>query len=70
MAGDVKMINAFHWQGKPSIFTTGKSPHMYSSEYVQKHFGTSLRNKPSTISLSGGSPYQAPVLMKTKRAKK
>ncbi len=60
-------INAFHWRGAPSIFTTGKHPHMYRSEYVQKHFETSIRKKPSTVSLAGGSKERLPELMKTKK---
>lgn len=56
------MTNAFDWRGKPSIFTTGRGAAEYTESLVIKHRNTSMRTKPQTVSLPGGSPYPAPKM--------
>lgn len=56
-------VNAFHWKGKPSIFTTGAKQQNFGEEMTRKNLATSLRRKPAPVSLAGGSPYKEPDLM-------
>lgn len=57
------MTNAFDWKGKPSIFTTGRGAAEHTESLVLKHRNTSLRVKPQTVSLPGGSPYPMPDML-------
>lgn len=57
------MTNAFHWQGKPSIFTTNVKQQNFGEAMTRKHLATSMRRKPTPIDLPGGSPYEMPDLL-------
>lgn len=57
------MTNAFDWKGKPSIFTTGRGAADYTEAIVAKNRATSMRTKPQTVSLPGGSPYPQPDML-------
>lgn len=56
-------LAAFHWQGSPSIFTTGHRAYEYGVVSVVKHANTSLRRKNSPTELPGGSVYGPPKMM-------
>lgn len=61
------MTNAFHWQGRPSIFTSGRDWSEYGATTTQKHRNLSMKRKAAPVDLPGGSMYPAPDLMKGKK---
>lgn len=58
-----RVLNAFHWQGKPSIFTTNVPQQNFGEAMTRKHLATSMRHKPLTIHLSNKTTYDAPDLL-------
>lgn len=60
-------MNAFNWQGKPSIFTTNSRQQLFGADMATKWLATSLRRKAAPVSLSGGSVYPEPELMTRKK---
>lgn len=64
------MTNAFHWQGKPSIFTTNAKQQNFGEAMTRKHLATSLRRKPLTIHLSDKPTYGEPDLILKRNPRK
>ena len=55
------MNNAFHWQGKPSIFTTGKAAADFNGVNARRSELASESSVPNTITLPNSSIFNRPV---------
>lgn len=54
----------FNWQGKPSIFTTGRDQSHFTGANYGRSVAASEADKKSHISLPGGSKELPPKLMR------
>jgi len=54
------MGNAFNWQGKPSIFTTGKAAADFNGINTEKSERASASAVPNTITLPNSSLFPRP----------
>lgn len=63
--------NAFHWQGKPSIFTTGEGQQDFTGANHGRSLEMSARNRPAPVLLAGSSVSQrpAPLDLRSNRTK-
>lgn len=59
------MTNAFHWQGKPSIFTTASKQQPLGMGREQSRMRVSLRKKPMPVALPGSSKFVPPDVLRT-----
>jgi hypothetical protein len=64
------MSNAFQWQGKPSIFTTGKGQQDFTGANHGRSLEMSARNRPPPVLLDGSLPYQRPIPLDLRSRKK
>lgn len=63
-----KPMNAFHWRGKPSIFCYGKDAYFFTGKHEDNVLKQSWSDKPSIISLPGGSKHRPPKVMRRDKA--
>lgn len=64
------MTNAFHWQGKPSIFTTNVPQQNFGEAMTRKHLATAMRRKPIKLHLSAKEGYNEPDLILKRNPRK
>lgn len=59
------MINAFHWRGSPSIFTTNAKQQPFGMGREQSRIRSSMRTKAMPVALPGSSKFVPPDVLRT-----
>ena len=65
----MEIVNAFHWQGKPSIFSTGKGQQDFNGANHGRSVEMSARNRPPPIVLEGSlsTPRPTPLDLRSRK---
>lgn len=57
-------MNAFNWQGQPSIFAAGRDAYFFTGKHKDNISKQSWAEKPNIITLPGASKHLPPKVMR------